>query len=633
MKRINDYNIGTRLNVFLSAAVIIILTGLGYYIYHIQSDKIIEDTDVRMIEQVNDLSYLVQLQIKERQDKVSASIEIATEIINHAGLLSLKENTTISVEAKNQQSQEIKNVHIPTMYAGSELIYNNNYFVDKITKITQARATIFQKIEGGYLRISTTVQKADGTKAIGTYIPDASPVVQAIEKGEDYNGRAFVVSEWYLTSYRPLKIDGKTAGIIFVGMPEKDMKSFKEIFNSKKYLQSGYPFIVDKDGKLILHPKKEGEVHNNDDFFQKILEAKAGNMKSYYIWEGRKKIQYAKYIPEIESYVAASIYVEEMMTLIKHVRNVVILIILISIGVILMISRIITRPISKAVMKGVIFAQSIAKGDLTAKIDIDQEDEMGILAKALTEMVKKLEEIVVNINTGSEEINSASQQISLGAQQLSQGANSQAAASEEVSSAMEQMAANIQQNADNALQTEKISLKVKQTMNLMCTSGKKSINSIHDIAGKISIINDIAFQTNILALNAAVEAARAGEHGKGFAVVAAEVRKLAERSKIAADEIAIISKKSASVTQESDQIINNLMPEVEKTVSLVKEIAVASNEQNSGVTQVGTALNELNNVVQLNAASSEELATSAEELSSQAEQLKELINYFKVKTA
>ncbi len=299
---------------------------------------------------------------------------------------------------------------------------------------------------------------------------------------------------------------------------------------------------------------------------------------------------------------------------------------LIGVALAFFLTNLITSPIKK----GVAFAQEIAKGNLNATVDVDQKDEIGILAQALRNMVKKLQEIVGDIINGATNIAGASQQMSATSQQMSQGANEQASSTEEVSSSIEEMSSNIEQNTENAQQTERIAVAATKGIQEVNEASKKSLQSIHEIAEKISIVNDIAFQTNILALNAAVEAARAGEHGKGFAVVAAEVRKLAERSGSAAKEIDELSKNSVSVTEEAGKLTADILPEIERTSGLVKEITAASIEQNSGADQINNAIQQLNQVVQQNASASEEMATSSEELSSQADQLKDIISFFKI---
>jgi len=293
----------------------------------------------------------------------------------------------------------------------------------------------------------------------------------------------------------------------------------------------------------------------------------------------------------------------------------------------------VNNDITVAVKKSVKLAQTYAEGDLTitlAKEDLEFKDELGDLSRAMSSMGNKLKEIISSVLVGAENVSSASGQTSSASQQLSQGATEQASNVEEVSSSMEEIAANIQQNTDNALQTEKISIGVSQGIQKVGAAAGESLQSVRDIASKIGIINDIAFQTNILALNAAVEAARAGEHGRGFAVVAGEVRKLAERSKFAADEIVSLASKSVKLTEEAAGLMGNLVPEIDKSARLVQEIAAASTEQNNGASQINNAIQQLNNIIQQNAAASEELATSSEELASQAEQLKEMISFFKV---
>lgn len=291
------------------------------------------------------------------------------------------------------------------------------------------------------------------------------------------------------------------------------------------------------------------------------------------------------------------------------------------------------KGIDKAVTKPINWLSTIVKdvadGNLVAKYDYESKDEIGQMAESLRSMNEKLLDIVKAIKDGAQELNAASEQVSASAQQMSQGANEQAASIEEVSATMEQMASNIEQNTQNAEQTAHVSDDAYQKFKNIAEKANH-LNGINkNIAQRILVINDIATQTNILALNAAVEAARAGEYGRGFAVVAAEVRKLAEHSKKAADEIINLTQNCVTLTERANIIMGETLPKVENTKSLVDEIAAASAEQSSGAMQINDAIQQLNSVIRVNAASSEELASSAEYLSENAQKLLDTIAYFK----
>lgn len=297
----------------------------------------------------------------------------------------------------------------------------------------------------------------------------------------------------------------------------------------------------------------------------------------------------------------------------------------------LSISVAINRNISKSIKRGVEYAQKIASGDLEAEITVEQHDEIGKMVAALQEMTNKLREIINEILESSAFILDASIQINDDAHQVAQSANGQASAAQEVSASMEEMVSNIHQNTQNSIETEKITLQAAKSIREGSSTTLIAVESMKMIADKISIINDIAFQTNILALNAAVEAARAGEHGRGFAVVAAEVRKLAERSKVAAEEIDVLSKSGVKVSETAGQQLKEIVPDIEKTAKLIQEITSASREQNSGTDQINNAIQQLNHSTQQNAAISENLAANAGNLSLFAEKLKNSISFFKQK--
>jgi methyl-accepting chemotaxis protein len=271
---------------------------------------------------------------------------------------------------------------------------------------------------------------------------------------------------------------------------------------------------------------------------------------------------------------------------------------------------------------------ALAKGDLTETIEKDYQGTFGALKEASNETVDKLSQIVTDVINATDALSNASEQVSATSQALSQAASEQAASVEETSASIEQMAAGINQNAENAKVTDGIAGKASKEAIEGGDAVKRTVSAMKEIASKIGIIDDIAYQTNMLALNAAIEAARAGEHGKGFAVVAAEVRKLAERSQIAAKEIGDLAGGSVKTAERAGELIDEIVPGIGRTSDLVQEIAAASQEQSAGVGQINTAMNQMNQITQQNASSSEELAATAEEMTSQAEQLMELVGFF-----
>lgn len=320
---------------------------------------------------------------------------------------------------------------------------------------------------------------------------------------------------------------------------------------------------------------------------------------------------------------------EQMNTSFARFPRIVVIISIVMMGVMLLAGYITSRSITRPVKKGVEFARAIESGDLTARVNIRQNDEIGELAQSLENMAQKLNEMVSRITISAEHLTLTSKEINSKTNELSSGASHQANSSQEVASSMEQMSSNIQQNSDNSKATEKISKDTAEKSEQIGQAANDSLHSIRNIAEKVTIISDIAYQTNILALNAAVEAARAGEYGKGFSVVASEVKKLAERSRLAAEEIQEYTDTGVSTTEKAQQMISNVMPEIEKTSRLVQEISAASNEQNEGADQVNQALQSLNQVTQGNLELFQGLRNDAGNLSEQADVLKDITGFFR----
>ncbi len=273
-------------------------------------------------------------------------------------------------------------------------------------------------------------------------------------------------------------------------------------------------------------------------------------------------------------------------------------------------------------------AGEIASGNLA--VEPKPLSEKDVLGLSLERMVEKLRDVVGEATNASENVSSGSQELSASAEELSQGATEQASSAEEASASMEQMAANIKQNADNANQTEKIARQSATSAQISGEAVGRAVSAMQTIAEKITIVQEIARQTDLLALNAAVEAARAGEHGRGFAVVASEVRKLAERSQTAAAEISTMSSQTVKAAQEAGELLDRLVPDIKRTADLVSEISAACREQDIGGDQINQAIQQLDKVTQQNASASEQMSATSEELAAQSEQLQATIAYFRL---
>jgi methyl-accepting chemotaxis protein len=289
----------------------------------------------------------------------------------------------------------------------------------------------------------------------------------------------------------------------------------------------------------------------------------------------------------------------------------------------------ITRPLAEAVD----VANKLSEGNLDVRIVVNSKDETGQLLLAMRKMVGKLSEVISSVRSGADLLSRASEEVSVTAQSLSQASSEQAASVEETTASVEQMTASITQNTENSKVTDSMAGKAAREAAEGGQAVSATVDAMKKIAGKIGIVDDIAYQTNLLALNAAIEAARAGEHGKGFAVVAAEVRKLAERSQVAAHEIGELAGSSVGLAEKAGKLIDEMVSSINKTSELVREIASASIEQTTGVAQINGAMGQLNQLTQQNASASEELAAIAEEMSGQTEQLEILMTFFKLEDA
>ncbi len=435
----------------------------------------------------------------------------------------------------------------------------------------------------------------------------------------------------------PILANGKMIGVLAVQISTK--KTNKIVTDTDKLYQSSETYIVGKseDGKFRLKSDrtvKKGKIGDEkSDFITNLCinkkeigkKTKKGSLGileyDYYMPLKIKGLQWGLFI---------TVSIDEVLEPVKLQTRIILIVSIISILIIIISAYLLSKSISEPIKKVVNAMKKISKKQIDFQITEKRNDEIGELYSSINEINTNFREIIININDTATAVSDASNQLSSASQDISSRANEQASTTEEVATSMEEILAMINSNSQNAEITGQTSTKSANEMKQSNVIFVQTIKSVSEISKKISIITEIANKTDILSINASIEAARAGEAGEGFAVVAYEIRKLADKTKIASDEINKLSKKGQKISKIAGKKLKNAIPEIIKSAELVNNIVSAGKEQQSGVENINISVQQLTEITNENSASAEEMSSSAEELSAQAEQLKELISVFTI---
>ena len=568
-------------------------------------------------------------------------------------------------ELDAEHTVDIGGKPVPTLKNGGRVLNLDFGIPDRFTATTGGNATIFAVSGDDFVRVSTSVKKENGERAVGTQLDRASPAYPALREGRTYVGLTTLFGKQYITQYEPVRDGaGKVVGALYVGVDiTRDVSFLKERIRAIKVGETGYFYILNAApgknfGDLVIHPSKEGtnildsRSADGRPFVREMLETKNGSiayaLKSEGEEETRNKFAVYTWFKDWNWVIAGGTNVDEITAEATALRNRYILFGLVALAAFAaalyaFVRRAVTLPLAEARDAAI----RIAEGDLTVRVSSRGQDEIGRLAEAMNGISSKLSSVVGNVRDGAEQIANASQEISTGNLDLCMRTEQQASNLASTASSMGELTETVRQNAEHARQANQLALSassvaqkggdmVAQVVDTM-ESINQSSRKIGDITG---VIDGIAFQTNILALNAAVEAARAGEQGRGFAVVASEVRNLAQRSAAAAKEIkALIAASSSDVeagsrlVSEAGATMNEVLASVARVTDIMADISTASLEQTGGIEHVNRAIGEMDESTQQNAALVEEASAATQALQDQAAQLARAVRLFRLDDA
>ena len=665
---------------------------------------------------------MVRAQDQLLQQKVRSDLSVAREQLVAAGGVSLDDSSPTSWNAVNQFTKEASSVDLPAMVIGSESVVPTSSFgteqpvVDKVQGMVGGTATIFQRLNdaGDMLRVATNVQKTDGQRAVGTYIPAVNPdgtpnaVVSTVLSGETFYGRAYVVNAWYITAYEPIKdASGDVIGVLYVGVKQESVASVREGIMDTQVGETGYVFVLGGSGRqqgdyLISHEgKRDGEniweAKDSDGnlFIQEIINSSmdAGDSEVVFVrypWQNpgedtpRYKVSACVYYAPWDWVIGAGTYEDEYqgaLTRTDAAAAQMVLGVLIVAGIgcvlcvfgVMFVSKRITRPIDD--MSRTLEDLAEGEGDLTQRVEIRTKDELARLGRGFNNFVEKIHDLIGEVRLAADEVAGSADSINRSTTDVTNATGEQSSQAVQIAAAVEEMSASVtdvaKQSSEAAKQADSSGEEavrgtqiVNETidgMRAIADVVKASSVSIEGLGRRgeqigeiIAVINDIADQTNLLALNAAIEAARAGEHGRGFAVVADEVRKLADRTTKATEEISesireIQTETQAAVEQMSagtgrvetgvdlassaGVALNSIQTSASTVASAIQSIAAASEQQSAAGTQIAAAVESLSQSATRAAESTGQTSEAVRELTDRAFKLQSLVSRFRLRGA
>ena len=648
--RPSSWNVGTRISAVTFALAGVIIAALIATIT-VSTSNMLEQ---RAVESVRSELHGVASTV-ELFNKTVSSQAVSFGRIFRAGLpgqFTLDEAATIDIGGRQ----------VPTLSVAGQPLNLDFSAPDSFTERTGGNATIFAAAGDDFVRVTTSVKKENGERAVGTALDKASPAYPALRAGRTYVGLTKLFGKQFITQYEPVRdAGGKVIGALYVGVDiSADVAALKERIRAVKVGETGYFFVLSAVpgktyGELVVHPSKEGEnildskSTDGHSFIKEILEKKEGTI--HYDWQNpgeaapRQKFAAYSEMKDWNWVIAGGTYRDEITAAATALRNRFILLGLAALGVLatllyFLVRATVTRPLAEVQA----VATRIADGDLTAQVRPRRDDEIGRLTGAINEIGARLSTVVGQVRDGAEHIATASQEISTGNLDLCSRTEEQAASLATTASSMDQLTTTVRQNADNARQADQLARsasEVAQKGGSTVSQVVARMDSISQASRKISditgVIDGIAFQTNILALNAAVEAARAGEQGRGFAVVASEVRNLAQRSAAAAKEIKVLIDASNSEVDAGSQLVSQagatmqeVLDSVQRVTDVISEISSASQEQTQGIEEINRSVVEMDTVTQQNAALVEEASAAAQAMHEQADALARSVRRFRL---